>query len=144
MEGLPSTVPDAKAGLLALLRARPALQGVQVEWSHPGKGIELETVYLGNVENHQQRAAALGNRERRETYDLELIVTVESRGNEPEATERRCWALLNEVAAVLRDDPELAAAVEVAQYAASPVRNFVGAGKRVAESVVVVSCEATV
>lgn len=140
----PATVPDAKAALLAALRARPALQDVQVEWAHPGKGIQRETIYLGDTLPYEQSAKTLGNQHREETYELEVVVTVERAGNDPEAAERRVWELLFELAAVLREDAELGGAVRVAQYRASPVRNFVGAQKRVAESVARVTVTAEV
>lgn len=134
------TVPDAKSALLAALRARPGLQGVQVEWSHPGKGIRAETIYFGETV-YGQRAARLGNRTRQEDYTLELVVTVEKAGDQAEACERRCWELLAEIEDELRSNADLDGLVDVAQYQASPVRNFVGASKRVSESVVSIGVE---
>lgn len=141
-----ATVPDAKAHLLAALQAHEVFEGVQVEWAHPGKNIELETVYFGDTSPYSQRAAALGKRDRDENYELELIVTVEKRGNDPEAAERRCWELVGGVEAVLRDDPDadLGGTVRLAQLSTGPVRNFVGDGRRVAECVLSVRVEADV
>lgn len=134
-----ATVPEAKAYLLAALRAAPGLANVQVEWSHPGKGIKLETIYFGDTNPYQQKSAALGARYRTEEYELELVVTIEKAGNDPEATERRCWALVAAVEDVLRSEPDLGGTVRVAEFTASPVKNYVGPQKRVAESVIAVS-----
>lgn len=137
-----STVPDAKAAILAALRAHPDLQGAQVEWAHPGAAIKLEAIYFGDTE-HQQNYVAMP-RGRREEYVLNLVVTVEDRGNNAERAERRCWAILDTIADAIAEDFTLGELVDVAQFSAAPVQCYFGAGKRVAESVVRISATADV
>lgn len=131
---IPATVPEAKAALLAAMRAQEGLQGVQIEWAHPGKGIKRETIYFGDT-LFDESPAALGNRNRNEDYTLELVVTVEKAGNDAEGAERRVWALLAEIAGVLRENADLDGEVRVAQVRGGPVRNYAGDMKRVSECV---------
>lgn len=138
-----STVPAAKAGLLSLLQARPGLAGVQIEWAHPGAHIRDEAVYLGDTDDTQD-AVYLGNRARRQRYVVEVVVTVLRRGNDPRAAEERCWELVAEVEDAVRDDPQLAGSVDVAQVGRIRQRNFPGAQERVAEAIVEVAVESRI
>lgn len=141
---IPATPPDAKGVLLAAMKAQAGLQGVQIEWAHPGKAIKRETIYFGDT-LFDERAAALGNRDRAESYALELIVTVEKAGADgavAEACERRVWALLAEVAGVLRENADLDGEVRVAEVRGGPVRNYTGDRKRISECVLAVDVTA--
>jgi hypothetical protein len=137
------TVPAAKGGLLTILNARPGLDGVQVEWTHPGASIANECIYFGATDDTQE-ARALGNRRRRETYIIEVVVTVLKRGNDPRAAEERCWQLVGEVTDAVRDDPQLNSTVGVAQVSRVRHNNFPGAQERVSEAVIDVSVESRI
>lgn len=107
-----SSAPAAKAGLLTLLAARAALNGVQQSWAHPGKNIESETIFLGRVRS-TETAAALGRQRRDEDYNIDVIVTVHQAGDDAQTVEERAWTLAGEVEQAVRADPTLNGAVNV-------------------------------
>lgn len=148
MSHVPSP-PAAKAALLALMRAEPALSGVQVEWSHPGADlIEPECVYLGDV-NVDERAKVLGNRRRDESYALEVVVTVELPGMTPQEVEQRCWTLVGGVRAAVDDNETLGldgpdTNVIVAQIETERMSNFPATEAHVSECLVHVRVNARI
>ena len=101
-----SSVPLVKRTLITLLKARPALAGVQVEWTHPEDRIEKESMFFLTTELLEV-SGQLSQGTRHETYTLNLWVVVHKDGNDPQATEERCWALVAEVEAQLRATPDL-------------------------------------
>lgn len=138
------TVPAAKDALLAALLARPGLADVQVSWAHPGADlIKREAVYFGDTE-YETSAKSLGNRERHEEYTIEVVVSVHQSGNDPRGVEIRCWEILNEIEDELRANDDLGESVRIAEFTAAPVRLYVGARERIAESVVQVSVSADI
>jgi hypothetical protein len=137
----------AKTYLLAALRTAldaAGLADVETAWAHPGKNIKRESAYFGDTQPYTQQGKSLGNGVRDESYSLELVVTVQRRGNDAEAAERRCWEILAVVHALLKTDDTLGDEVRVAEYRTGPVRNYTGAQERVSESVVTIDVEAEV
>lgn len=140
-----STVPAAKAALLALLQARPGLQGVQVEWAHPGRNIEDESLFFGTTQVPEEPATLGPNRKRNENFTLELVVSVLERGDEAQATEERAWALVAEIENAVRGNDTLGLSQIIkAEIVHKAERNYAGAPERVAEIVVQVKCQARI
>jgi hypothetical protein len=135
-----STIPAAKAALLALIEAQAGLATVQTEWAHPGAAIERETVYFGQTRLQQQARA--GNRPAYEDYTLEIVVDVSLDGNDPQAAETRMWELVGEVEQALRPtanpnaNASLSDTVLQAYITGMEQTNFAGDQARLAECVI--------
>lgn len=137
---MPSSAPAAKAGLLALLAARPALSTVQRSWGHPGELIEKESVLLLGVQSSEQ-PAQLGQLARDETYSLTVAVCVHQDGDDAQAVEQRAWALAAEVEAAVHDDRTLSGALTGwAGVTAMAQDAFIESGGRTAEVVLTIEC----
>lgn len=83
----------AKAALIALLDALPALDGVQVAYSYPGRNVERECIYGGKVAGSVQLAAMAGTRvSREEDLVLNLHIEVDKQGEATteDSDERAC------------------------------------------------------
>jgi hypothetical protein len=102
---MPSAIPAAKAAILTILEARPAMAGVTLAWAAPTKDEDYtETmVFLGDVERASDWAE-LGTGRRKEDFSVGLTVFVEMWGDDPQSTEERAYELLDEVEDALRDD----------------------------------------
>lgn len=73
-----STIPTFKAALATHLAAESGLSGVQMTYGLPF-GIarpEREWIWLHDVSNWTQAAAAIGRQRREETYTMRVIVSV--------------------------------------------------------------------
>lgn len=139
-----STIPEVKGALLDLLRASGELDGVQVEWAHPGpNALAAEAVYFGDAQA-TERPVVNGNRRRDESYSLDVVVTVEQYGTDPRPVEERAWALVAAVENVVRDNPRPTPEALIAGVAAKRQANFVDTDGRVSEVVVSVNVRARI
>lgn len=139
-----STVPAAKAALLALLQARAGLSGVQITWEDPAELIQREAIYFGDTDV-DERTAALGYQRRDESYDLELIVRVLQEGDDAQTTETRWWTIVAEIEQTLRataTSPSLSGTVLAAKVTRVQQRGFADAANRTCVGVVTVNCMA--
>lgn len=145
MSALLTVIPDARQAILDALRARGGLANVQITRSHPGADrVQPRAIWLGAVENADQRARVIGNKRRTEEFTVEVVVSVEYPGNDLDATEAELWPLVKEVAAALREDHTLGGAVDVAQLVPLSFDHYPGTDKRVAEMEMGVACRALV
>lgn len=112
-----STAPAVKAALLTQLAARTGLAGVGIHWAAPVDSHLYaqsgEDIFLGDVSRDEEWLVLGGTRPRDEHYRLTVVVQAYRKGNDPQATETRCWALVEELAALLRDDPTVGGAITV-------------------------------
>lgn len=99
-----STVPAAKAAILALLRARPALNAVAITWGEPTESEDLadELIFFEDPVTRQPNWGHLGALNIDEEYILVLKVRNRIFGDDQQAAEERCWALVFEVEQQLR------------------------------------------
>ena len=100
-----STVPACKAAILTLLKARPALNQVQITWGEPTEAEDLadELVFFEDPVRRLANWGHLGNPNPiDETYILLLKVRNRLFGDDQQATEERCWQLVYEIEQVLR------------------------------------------
>jgi hypothetical protein len=98
-----STLPVAKASLVALIQGLPDLVGVTVSYGDPGIAkLELEHVFLSGTKQDTYSWAPFGQLKRDEQYTLKFYVHVAKRGlTQQEATER-CMALFSAIEAGIR------------------------------------------
>lgn len=101
-----SVIPAVKAALVTEITAAvPA--GVSVVWGDPRGGREPDTVIVGNVTG-EQAAAALGRQRRRETFTVQVHVTVERPDLQtPQAVAERAYVIAGEIEDALRADERL-------------------------------------
>lgn len=102
-----SSAPKVKKALLELLQANAELAGVQISYGHPGAQIQQEAIYFHRT-IEQEVAAALGHRRRDEDYTVELVVDVVQDGQDVQAPEERCWALVAVVENIVRENAAMA------------------------------------
>jgi len=146
-----STVPAAKAGLLALLQANATLAPLNtlgaVTYAHPGKHIQKEAVFLGDAVFAEEQPM-VGNRIHRERYTIPVWVTVLNEGDDAKAAEERMWTLVGGVETAVRSDGTLGNATNVlSAVVASPgkqPRSFIESQGRVSECQVSVVCEGNI
>ena len=117
-----STIPVAKAELLAVLKERSELFGVQLTRGHPGDTAERELVWIGKAE-WEQVPAALGARRRHEEYTIHLHIEVVRPAEQQEVSER-AYELLEAVENALRDKANLNEKVQVAQVSGGDEDEF--------------------
>lgn len=103
-----STIPRAKAALLALLTARAGLAGVSLGWD---RSAELQAVtdriYLFDTIEHHRDWVVLGPRRIDEEYTLQVVVDTFGNGTDPTTTEERLWELVSEVEQAVITDIEI-------------------------------------
>jgi len=104
-----STVPQAKAALLAMLRARPALNEVAVTWAGPTENEDVrdQMIFFDGPVLRQPEWVVLGADKLDERYTLTLHVETYTPGDDPDVAEQRCWALIDEIEQAVRDDDTL-------------------------------------
>jgi hypothetical protein len=134
-----SAVLDAKKAVLDALATRAALRGTQRELAHPGKFAEPEIIFLG-VTRASEDGRALGVDKRRETFTIEVIVSVEEPGSDAGAVEGRAWRLYGEVEAAIVADPSLSGTVLMSGFSSFEGRGFVGDETRAFEVVADLEC----
>lgn len=100
---------DAQEALITLLRARPALAGLQIEYAWPGDEAQRECIWGGGDVEWTSDQANL--REGRKTLDeeftLDLAIDVFLEGGTQAAADRRTLALYAELEAAVADDHRL-------------------------------------
>lgn len=119
-----TTVPAAKAALLAVLQAREDLAGVLVQRGLPAEvPAQKERVYLSGTEA-LTRDPVLQQGLRRESYLLPLVIEVErfGRGDQVrDGVEQRGWDIVDELEAAIAEDPELGGILDDAELEGVPV-----------------------
>ena len=113
-----STVPTVRAQLVTRLAARAGLAGVQVSQYHPGDQVQPEAIFTGKVTGrHDISSIKAGRKNRDETYDLDVVVSVlGSTDGKLETAETRAFALLAEIEGELADDPRIGLAPTVVNW----------------------------
>jgi hypothetical protein len=107
-----STVPAAKAKLLALFEASTVLgaatPAVTCTWAAPTKDDEyqLDHVWIGDVEQSEE-FRVLGQQRIDEEYTVEIVVQAYREGDDEQAVEERAWVLREGVVAAIRADLSL-------------------------------------
>lgn len=129
-----TTIPAVKTAILTLLQA--ALT-VQVEWAKPSHdALALESVWFEGTTS-QQRAEAIGNQRRDETYVLELIVSIAQNGDDARGCELRMWELVAQIETVIRANPKpIPAPLFDVQFAGVEQRPMQVEGQRLSEALV--------
>ncbi len=97
-----------KRGLIALLRARAGLDGVQITYSPPGDELEDRNISLGETRGTQEISALKGGRQRRkETYTQEVVITVATSEDSQEEADEDAELLAGEVESAVAETPNL-------------------------------------
>ena len=132
-----TTIPAVKTAILALLQAASGLEGIQVEWGRPSKdAMRQESVWFDGTTS-TQRAEAIGNQRRDETYIIELVVSVALDGDEAQACELRMWAIVAAIETVIRQHPKpIPAPLFDVQFAGADHRPMQAEGQRISEALV--------
>lgn len=139
-----STIPAVKAALVSLIGA--ALPGVQVTWSTPREDKQPEWIRVGDVRG-RQAAARIGRQARKETYTVEIHVSlVKSDVEDPRVLTDRAFELVGEIEDVLRADETLGGVPGLiwAVVEKSDLSEGVAGGERWSEVVVHVGCESRI
>lgn len=103
-----STKAATKAALVDALRDRPAMSGVQVSYSWPGKTVKRESVWCAKATGTSSvPTMKAGRKARDETYVLEVIVEVIVEGKDQQQADERALELAAEIENVAADDPRL-------------------------------------
>jgi hypothetical protein len=118
-----STVPDAITSLVTLLRAAPALSGVNVVDGNPGGSLpDLEVLTVGWNGDPDDTTATTGSQRResmsvqrdREFYEIQCSVAVLNGSADMTSARIRAYELLAAVGALLASDKTLGGAVMTA------------------------------
>lgn len=140
-----STFPAAKANLLTILKARPALSAVHVGWGVPADlPAESERIYVGDVRDFEREWMALGAKSLEESYAIEVVVEVFQYGNDQQAAEARLAVLIDEVEQAVRGDLGLGGAVRLATPSISRTRSGPSDEGWAAQAEMTVTCEARI
>jgi hypothetical protein len=110
----PSTIPAAKAALLAAIQARSALATAYVAWAGPTAPSQIaqpDRVYLTDTIDISRVWSGIGQQRIVETYTLVVVAESVQAGDDPQGTELRMWGLLNEVEQAVRADVTLASTI---------------------------------
>lgn len=129
-----SSAPIVKSALVDAFKALPGLDGVQVVYGDPIKGFQKECVFLGKIlwsdaqsatgRSFGEDWATLGNNERTEQYNIELIVNIQKSGTDDETVEARAFELLGYIEVYLRGNPNLSYS-KLTQYQIVPLHSAV-------------------
>lgn len=105
-----STIPAVRNQLVALLKARPALSGLQIEAHWPVQ-IEDESVHCGEVRASSTIPVMTAGRKRREEdYELDVWIVAGAPGQIAAQAEARAQALFVELEDIVANDPSLGGA----------------------------------
>jgi hypothetical protein len=118
-----TTITAMRAALIASLRDRPGLAGVQIGYGMPPGALQREHILFGMVDA-QQEYRALGTARKFEDYAATVFISVMREGTDQQATDERALSLLAEVEAELRADPTVGNTVltaEVSRYRMEPM-----------------------
>jgi hypothetical protein len=104
---------DAKAAILAILKAAPALAGVQVEYVWPGRTIEREVIYGGKIQisndyfTFASPQVGGGRQPRLETATITWHIEVRHVDSDPQAADERVVELGTVLEETIAADPTL-------------------------------------
>lgn len=141
-----STVPAVKAALLELLKVRPGLADVQVEYARPADDAMAHDAMWFEGARLAQKAEALGNTRRDETYTLDLVVSIrrDDDGN-PQACEERMWEVIAEVENQLRETPKpIPAPLFDVQFAGATHRPHQAEGQLYSDAVLAIAARSRI
>lgn len=108
-----TNIVAAKAAILALLQAAPALAGVQVEYTFPGRTLERETIYGGKITFQQDYSTfasptvTSGRQPRRETAVLSWHIEVRQADLDAPGADLRAVQLGGVLEDIIASDPTL-------------------------------------
>jgi hypothetical protein len=110
-----STVPAAKAALLALLQAHSfPVQNPVVQWGGPTEAEDFpkrgELIYFGETEISDENVT-LGAVRYDETYNLRVVIEVRLPGDKEQAAEVRAWDIYAELQKVLDQNRTLSTTI---------------------------------
>lgn len=111
-----STISNALAGLIAILRASSGLRGIEIIDGQPTTNTPKDFVAVGYSENGAaisggQEPATLGNLRRSETYDIACQVSAWTGSTDIVAVRERAFTLFAAVETAVRNDATLNGAV---------------------------------
>jgi hypothetical protein len=107
-----STVYDAKDAIQSLLAAHTwPDEAPTILWEPPPENEDwagtFDAVYFGNQPGITVTHRILGRPRADEEYRIQVVVDVNRYGDDPKATERRMWDLVDEILQILRDNVTL-------------------------------------
>jgi hypothetical protein len=105
-----SAVYAAKAALFTIVAA--ACGTVQCSYGAPGQYAEHETVWIDDPPPFGD-LASIGQVSHRESFDIPVVVSVLSEGNDHQAADQRAWAIVGPIENAVRANPSLNNAVGV-------------------------------
>ncbi|WP_217923781.1 hypothetical protein [Miltoncostaea oceani] len=135
-----SLVPAVKGALVDATAA--ALPGIQVTWGSPRGDKDREWVFVGDVTG-TQAAAAIGRSRRKETFRVEIVVSiVRPDVDDARAIADRAYELAGAIEDLLRADETLGLPGLIwARVEKTDLTEGVAGGERWAEVTVHVNCE---
>lgn len=104
-----SSIPRVKAAIVDLFNGVTYPGGAEVEVSYGRpRDMQREMLIVGDTSSSEQEWATLGDRQRQEDYDVEILCLVMTPGlSQQEATER-CFEIFGAAELALRTSPTLA------------------------------------
>jgi hypothetical protein len=135
-----STIPALKGNLVALLKARTGLTGVQVSYGPPLPNPSREFIWCGKATGEQAWMTVAKTKS--EEYELEIVILVLREGADMQAADERCFALFAELENALRADTTVSGAVADATVAGFELGEFATDSSREASLTVQVACKA--
>lgn len=116
----PSTIPAVKAAVFERLAALDFGADVDVCYGRP-RDYRRESVVIGDTsEDSEQTWASLGDLQRAETYELDVICRVAHPGDSQREATERCFELFGVVELSLRELPTLGVAGVTHAHLVSP------------------------
>ncbi len=101
-----STAPEFKATLMTSLKARHALDGVQVQPTYPGGTLRPQALYYGHTRATVDTPIIAGPRMRRgELYEIEVMIDVCDGSNDVSKAETLAFSIMGELDDALATDP---------------------------------------
>ena len=108
MSSARSSIPTVRTQLVALLGAQPAMAGIQLGRSHPGKTLQPQSVFLGHVDCNEVVPVARSTRVvRQEEYIVEVWIMVGDSGSDSTNAEATCFTLYGALEDLLATNPTL-------------------------------------
>ncbi len=106
-----SVLSEMEDGLLALLAARPALDGVKQQAGDPGADLRTEHIFTIELATADQSWADSSGAEKSEELSLTVVVYVARKGAAYTDLRDRAQALAGEIEQAIADDPTLSGSV---------------------------------
>lgn len=128
--------PRVQRALIDLIAKSPAFRTRQVSLMHPGSLLEMESVFIQQVQNREQ-ARAVGKAHRREVLAITLGLLAEVNADDMQDAFDRAYRMLNDIEDVIAANPDLGVEhVLFAQVTGWDQQNFAGDGRRAVEMTV--------